>query len=131
MFKVPLKPLIILMEITLVETTFKIRNQVMNGLIELFFFFLDGISVKSWGYNKTMIFTDAVSVQFLFCRHKFTWTVFQQSVRNCRPKSSGDFLRVMYLVNYYVRQNSKKTKPNIEVFRKPRKNLIFLYMEVW
>jgi len=71
MFKVPLKLLIILMEITLVET-FKIRNQVMNGLIEFFFFFLDGISVKSWGYNKTMIFTDAVSVQFLFCRHKFT-----------------------------------------------------------
>lgn len=47
MFKVPLKLLIIFMEITLVETTFKIRNQVMNGLIEFFFFFLDGISVKS------------------------------------------------------------------------------------
>lgn len=36
---------------------------------------------------------------------------------------SGNFLRVMYLVNYYVTQNSKKTKPNIEVFRNPRKNL--------
>lgn len=46
---------------------------------------------------------------------------------------SGNFLRVMYLVNYYVTQNSKKTKPNIEVFRNPRKNLRifirFLYMK--
>ena len=42
-------------------------------------------------------------------------------------------MRVMYLVNYYVTQNSKKTKPNIEVFRNPRKNLRifirFLYMK--
>lgn len=55
--------------------------------------------------------------------------MFQQSVRNCRPKSSGNFLRVIYLVNYYVRQNSMKTKPNIEVFRKRRKNIIFIHQK--
>ena len=44
------------------------------------FLFRPSISVKSW-LRINLIFTDLVSVSFLFCWRKFTLAMFQQSVR--------------------------------------------------
>ena len=39
-------------------------------------------SVQPWGYSKTIVFTDIVSIQLVFCWHDITWCMLQQSVWN-------------------------------------------------